>query len=184
MKFIHVILGCALFATPALADTGTTGTKTKLTADDQAMIAHEHAVNQMEITLGQMAERQSTTQAVKDYAKELVSDHQKADGDLTAFAKKHDAVIGKDVAKTAADKQAQANDQKEMASLKTLKGNTFDKQFLDMMVTGHEHEIAKLDTFIGETNDSDLKNVLSDIKPVMQKHEDAARALQTATPRS
>ena len=181
MKIIHVILCSALFAVPALADTGS---KTKLSTDEQATIAHEHAVNQMEIMLGQMAQKQSTTQAVKDFGKDLVSDHQKADSDLTAFAKKHDAVIGKDVAKTAGDKQDQADMQKTVSALKTMKGSAFDKQFLDMMVTGHEHELTKLDTFITQTTDGDLKTLLSDVKPVMQKHEDSAKTLQTATPRS
>lgn len=183
MKIIHVLCGLALAATPALADSSSSS-KAKPSADDQMIINHEHAVNQMEISLGQLAESKSTNKAIQGFGKDLVTDHKKADTDLSAYAKSHNAVVGKDTPASDGDKQAAADMAKDVTALKMMKGDAFDKRFLEMMVTGHEHEISKVDTFMGQASDADLKTMLTNIKPVMQKHDDTAKSLQAQTPRS
>src|SRR5258705_8921407 len=67
---------------------GDTGKTAKLSDAEIRTIAHLHHVNQMEITLGKEAEKSGTAR-IRDYARTLVSDHQSADKDLTAFAKAH-----------------------------------------------------------------------------------------------
>jgi putative membrane protein len=185
MRFIHVTCFAAfLLAGPAFADTKSAvdKDKAKLTDDEKAMIDHEHAVNQVEIQMGKMAQTKSTTAAVKDFGKQLVKDHLKADDDLTSFAKKRSYTIGKDKPKTDADKAAMKDDENEMAKIATLKGADFDREFTSMMVVAHERELAKLDTFLAIVNDADLKGDLESVKPVMQQHADKAKELQKNAP--
>jgi putative membrane protein len=182
MKAFHTIALALLMASPALADTHQSNTK--LSSDDVAILAHEHAVDQFEMTVGKLAQKISPTKDIQDMGKELISDHKKADADLTKFAKEHDAVIGKDVPMTDADRQAAAADAAAAVKLETLKGAAFDKLFLDMMVSGHEREIGKLDAFTNQATDADLKVMLTGIRPIMQTHLDKARSIEQATPRT
>ena len=150
----------------------------KLSDADIKIISHLHHVNQMEINLGQVAEKSGSAH-VKDYAKTLVSDHQSADKDLTAFAKQHKLMtIPADKPMTDADRQDDKDMTTAMAHLKTLKGAEFDKQYLSMMVSGHDKELTKIDVAISGATDSDLKSMLQSVKPVLQRHADQARDLQ------
>jgi putative membrane protein len=107
-----------------------------------------------------------------------VTDHQSADKDLMALAKLHRATIPADKAETDADKQDHKDMTTAMAHLKTLKGAEFDKEFLNMMVSGHDKELAKIDVSIGAATNPDLQTMLKSIKPVLQRHSDQAHDLQ------
>jgi putative membrane protein len=149
----------------------------KLSDGDIKTIAHLHHVNQMEITLAKDAQRQGTAK-VKDYASTLISDHQAADKDLTAFAKAHQlTTIPADKPMTDAERQDDKDMAQQMARLKTLKGADFDKAYLNMMVSGHDKELTKIDVEISAATDPDFKNLLQGVKPVLQRHADQARDL-------
>lgn len=149
----------------------------KLSDADIKTVSHLHHVNQMEITLAREAQRQGTAR-VKDYASTLLTDHESADKDLTAFAKAHHlTTIPADKPMTDADRQGDKDMTTAMAHLKALKGADFDKAYLDMMVTGHDKELTRIDVAISSASDPDLKSLLQNVKPVLQRHADQARDL-------
>jgi putative membrane protein len=159
-------------------------TKEKMAADDLQAMAMIHHVNQMEIDMGKQAQLKGSTQGVKDYGKMLVKDHQSADKDLLALAKKNGATIPMFKPTDEAD-QKDEKDTKEMAAhIKTLKGADFDKEFLNMMVQGHEKVLAKVDTLSSSVANTDLQTMLKDLKPALQKHADQARDLQKSQPQA
>jgi predicted outer membrane protein len=47
-----------------------------------------------------------------------------------------------------------------------------------MMVTGHEKVLAKIDSSMGSIENADLKSMIENVKPTIQKHADQARDLQ------
>lgn len=150
----------------------------KLSNDEVAIVAHLHAVNRMEIDLAHQAKVRAT-QAVKRYADTLLDDHSSADKDLLAMAKKKGlAKIPADTPKTEAEKQEHKDMMQSMAALKKLKGADFDREYLRMMVDGHEKELAKSDVLAATANDSDLKTTIEARKTVLQRHIDAAKELQ------
>jgi putative membrane protein len=150
----------------------------KLSDGDTKIIAHLHHVNQMEIDLGKVAQKTGTA-SVKNYGSNLVTDHQMSDKDLAAFAKSHKlATIPADKPDSDADKQEAKDMTSQVAHLKTLKGADFDREFLNMMVGGHDKELAKIDVSIGAATDPDLQSMLKSTKPVLQRHADQARDLQ------
>jgi len=150
----------------------------KVADGDVKIMAHLHHVNQMEIDMGKLAQK-SGTQAIKGYAETLVNDHTSNDKELMSFAKAHKlATIPADKPETDADRQDVKNMTTETAHLKTLKGAEFDKAFLNMMVAGHDKELAKIDTSIGAAADPDLQTMLKSTKPVLQRHSDQAHDLQ------
>ena len=162
-----------------------TSTKPEKLGDAELQVmGHYHHVNQIEIDLGKLAEKRGSTQAVKDYGKTLVTDHQQNDKDLMAFAKKHGQKIPAEKPITDDDKKA-AKDAKAMTDrLHTLKGAEFDREYLQMMVNDHEKELATIDTNVGMVTDSDLAQMVRDVKPVLQRHADAARDLMKNEPQA
>jgi putative membrane protein len=171
--------------TPTPTDkTQTTAGKEKLAESDLQTMAMVHHVNQMEIDMGKVAQTRGSTQGVKDYGKMLVKDHQAADKDLMALAKKNHATIPAFKPTDEADKKEMQDEKQMAAHVKTLKGAEFDKEFLTMMVEGHEKVLAKLDTAMGTVQNPDLQTYLKDLKPALQKHADQARDLQKGQPQA
>jgi putative membrane protein len=166
------------------ADKAQASSKEKMADSDLQAMAMVHHVNQMEIDLGKVAQRKGSTQAVKDYGKMLVKDHQSADKDLMSLAKKNNAKIPMYKPTDEADQKEMKDDKQMAAHVKTLKGEAFDKAFLDMMVQGHEKVIAKLDTMSGSAQNPELQTYLKDLKPALQKHADQARDLQKGEPQA
>ncbi|MEJ7601283.1 MAG: DUF4142 domain-containing protein [Kofleriaceae bacterium] len=151
----------------------------KLTDAELQAVGHVHHINQMEIEMGTSAKKVATAK-VKKYGAMLVTDHTKSDKDLTALAKKKGVAKLPDapVPATDAEKKEHEDTMAKMATLKTLKGAEFDKMYLQMMVEGHDKELAKNDTLLASATDADVKALLGKRKTTLQKHADGARALQ------
>jgi putative membrane protein len=157
-----------------------TGDKTagKLTADEVKIVAHLHHVNVMEIDMGKQAKVKGTA-AVKRYGEMLIKDHSTADKELTALAKKKGvAKIPADTPATETEKAEMKQQMADMAALKKMKGADFDREYLRLMVEGHEKELAKSDVFISTAQDADLKTMIEARKTSLQRHADAAKELQ------
>ena len=151
----------------------------KLSDAELDILAHVHQVNLMEINAGTLARTHSTTPAIKTYGQMLVSDHSKNDRDIQAIARKHhDTIPVEQKAMSAADRQQMNDDEVAMEGLRKLHGADFDREFLQMMVKGHEAELAKLAPELDASMSPDMKNLLEDMRPVLQKHVDMARDLE------
>jgi putative membrane protein len=155
-----------------------TAKKEKLTPTELQVVAHYHDLNQMEIELGKVAMKQSSTPAVKSYGEMLVKQHGDADKQLVGFAKKTGQTVPKEKPVTDADKMDKAEQQKSAAAVKKLKGADFDREYLRLMVEGHDKELAKIDTKMGEVQNAELADMLRATKPMLQAHADQARELQ------
>jgi putative membrane protein len=178
MKAIIRVMLLALFFTPLSSWADDAAKPQKLTTAELQVMAHYHAVNMLEVQLGTLAKQRVPSQAVKSYAAMLVKDHRDADGKLKTLAKQTKQLIPAEKPATDADKQEQADTKKAVANLKKLKGADFEREYLRMMVDGHDKELAKIDTKIGEVQKSELADMLRGIKPTLQAHADQARELQ------
>lgn len=187
MKLKHLALLVAL-AVPANAVADNAAKKETPAAKDKAAlkltdaeiqaIAHVHHVNMMEVDMGKTAKLKATAK-VKKYGAMLVTDHGKSDKEIAALAKKKGiAKIPEPAMATDAEKKEHDDQMAKMATLKTLKGAEFDKMYLQMMVEGHDKELAGNDTLLANTTDADVKAMLDKRKLSLQKHADGARALQ------
>jgi putative membrane protein len=199
MKMLTRALVMAVLTMPFAATADDTATKTtepakpatdkpatekaaKLKPQELQVMAHYHAVNQLEIDLGNAAQKKATRSEVKDYGKMLVKEHGEADKGLVALAKKTGQMIPK-------EKPADDNEKKEMADtkadatkLKTLKGADFEREYLRMMVQGHQKELDKLDANIAKAENAELVQSLKDKRAVLEHHRDEAKKLQESQP--
>lgn len=124
-----------------------------------------HRSDQHEIEMGKEAEKNGNTKAVKDYGKMLVKDHSDADKKVTALAKKEkiDLTANTPPMKT------------EMATIPP--GPEFDKKFAQAMLDDHKKDVAETTQARDSTDDAKLKKLLTDVVPVLEKHEQTAQKI-------
>src|SRR5437868_119679 len=95
-----------------------------------------HGTNQMEIHMGQLAQDKGATDDVRNYGKELLSDHGDSDKKVQEAASKLGIAL----------KPAQQGvmDKMKMKSLESKTGNEFDRSFAKEMIDDHKKDISKL----------------------------------------
>ncbi len=121
-----------------------------------------------EIQLGQLAQQKATNDDVKDYAKMLVDDHQKANDELLDVVDKAGIAVSPN---TSAVEQARQQ-------LSGLSGAAFDKAFVDMMVRDHQDAINLVSQKVNGTGNGDVQKWATDTLPTLREHLQRAQELQ------
>jgi putative membrane protein len=119
-----------------------------------------------EIQAGQIAQKDGKSKAVKDYGKMLVRDHTAADDKVAALAQQENVDL------VAATPALGPNDMGTMAT-----GPDFDRQFAQEMLDDHRKAIAALSAARDKTTDPQLRRLLSDLIPTLEKHAAAAEKI-------
>jgi len=123
----------------------------------------------MEVALGEVAQKNSTNQDIKDFGKMMVDDHSAANSELTALLNKKGVTID----------GSYTNDQNDhLKKLTDEKGKDFDKDYVDMMVKDHKEDIELFKKASENANDPELKNFASKTLPTLQKHLDAIQKIK------
>jgi len=164
MKIVTATL-CSCLLSAMCAPGQTTGAAA---TSDQDFITLAAQTDMAEAHLGQLAADNASSQAVKDYAQMLVTDHTKDYDQVSALARK----AGLNVP-TALD----PNHIKKIAPFEKLKGRAFDRRFAHEMVTGHETAIAAYDKASQDGQNPDLKAYAKQTLPVLEKHKNEAEQL-------
>jgi len=128
-----------------------------------------HEADQKEIQAGRIAQKNGTSKAVKDYGKMLVKDHTAADDQIAAVAQKENVDL------VAATPAPGPNDMGTMAS-----GPDFDKKFAQEMLDDHRKAIAALTAARDSSADPQLRKLLTDMLPTLEKHAAAAQKIVDA----
>ena len=141
-----------------------------------AQIAHiVVTANQVDIDAGQLAEKQGSTQAVRDFGKQMVTDHSAVNKQATELAGK--LKVKPEQNKTSADLRKGGDE--NVAKLKKLKGREFDKAYIDNEVTYHQAVLDAVDkTLIPSAQNAELKALIEKVRPAFVAHLDHARKLQ------
>jgi len=156
------------------------------TVGDPTYTAYKlHRTNQMEIKVGKLEQQKGESPRVKQYAAQLVRDHQAADRQVMAFAKKHkiemNGPTGGEARNTDNTAGGESADEMamdaEMKRLESLNGAELDRAYLTSMVTGHDKAIDFVRSARGATHDTDLASLLDQQLPSLKKHSDMAATL-------
>lgn len=142
--------------------------------DDPTIVAIFDAANTFDIETGQLALKQSHTQAVRDLATQFMHDH-------TAVRQQ-----GRDLAKKLGVKPtppaalALADDHKKaVADLKTKSGAEFDKAYIDHEVAYHQAVLDAINqTLLPAIQNAELKAFVEKVGPAFLGHLEAAKQLQ------
>jgi putative membrane protein len=155
------------------ADAMPLGSSDGALADDE-VLARVHAVNKMEIDLGQIAADHGQSADVKRYGQMLVKDHSAGDKELTALAEKQKIVLREPQPVNAADRDYMARDKADAEHLKTLSGAEFDKTFAQAMLQGHADMIALLGDAKAGTKNQAIKAFYGKTLGALNHHFDMA----------
>jgi putative membrane protein len=155
----RMVLGMSLSAMMLLAGRASAA-DAPATAD---VLAKLHESNQKEIAMGKMAEKNGTSKDVIKYGKMLVKDHSAADKKVVALAKKEKLTLP-------TPPEAKHDDM-------GAKGPAFDSKFAKDMVDDHKKDVAEATTARDNTTDEQLKKLLTELVPTLQKHQDAAQKI-------
>ena len=119
----------------------------------------------MEVQLGEMAGRNASSQAVKDFGAMMVRDHSKANEELKTLAAAKNitlpAALGKE-------------EQEHVSKMSAQKGSEFDKHYIDMMVDDHKEDIDHFEK-AAKSKDADLSAFASKTLPVLNAAEIAGK---------
>jgi len=122
----------------------------------------------MEVELGNIAQKNSSTQQIKDFGKMMVDDHSKANQQLKDLASVKNINLPTLVT---------SDQQQDIDKLSKKTGADFDKAYVSMMIDDHKKDIKEFKDAEGKAKDADIKNFISNTLPVLQKHLDAIQAI-------
>ncbi len=135
----------------------------------QDLVKKLHAVNELEMRIGQTAVRKARDPRVRRYGRLLWRDHRTADAEVLALAKKLEL-----------DPSKHTHDPADQAMLDTLESSTgadFDREFLSAMQAGHQKAIALLES-ARESQSPALRDLVGRLLPILRQHEQISLNLQ------
>lgn len=113
--------------------------------DEKALLEQLHYVNQQEIKLGQLAEKNAMSPEVKSFASMMVKDHTAMDQKLMDYAKTQGVkVADKPKAANDMEKKMMAQDKATLEELQVLKGAAFDSGYMAGQVGNHDATLGKV----------------------------------------
>lgn len=137
--------------------------------DDAKFLVNAAEINLEEIQLGQLAQTRGTTSHVKDLGKMMETEHGKALADLQTLAAKKQITIPTTLTESGMDANKKLID---------TKGSDFDKEYADMMVSGHKDAISKFEKASTDAQDIDIRNWAAAMLPALRLHLDHSLSCQ------
>ncbi|MBO9576392.1 MAG: DUF4142 domain-containing protein [Sphingobium sp.] len=123
-----------------------------------------------EIAAAEIAEKNATLAGVKDFAKMMVTAHKESTAKIKKAAAAAMPAITPDATLT--------DDQKsELDKLRGLKGEDFDKAYIDNQTEAHEDALSLMKKYAADGGVESLKTAAGEIAPIVQEHLDKAKAL-------
>lgn len=113
-------------------------------ADEKAFLDRMHHINQTEIKLGQLAQKNGQSQDVKSYGEMMVKDHTSMDQQLATYAKTQGHTLATPRPLNDVERKAMAAEKATMEKLQSLTGAAFDACFLAHMVGDHDMALGKV----------------------------------------
>lgn len=170
MKRILLAVCClALCSLPVLAQRKAAA---KSAMTDQQFVDFAAQTDMVEANLGQLAQTNASSQAVKDYAQTLVTDHTDDFNHLYDVAQQANL--------TRPDAIDAAHNKSMIAPFQKLKGAAFDRRYIHDMIAGHTAAIATYKKEATGAQSQALQSYAQQTLPVLQKHLDGAKALAKA----
>ena len=138
------------------------GTKSEKTSQEDADFVREAALGgMMEVQLGKTAQDRAVKPQVKEFGRHMQTDHSKANDELKKIAAKKGIKLP-----TALEGKPKATFDK----LAKLKGDEFDREYINAMVDDHKQDIEKFQQESDKGKDPDLKKFAQDQLPTLKKH--------------
>ena len=139
-----------------------------VTSDDAKFATTAAEAGMAEVELGKLAQKNSTSEKIKNFGAMMVTDHGKVNNELMGIAKTKNITL---------PTTCSADDMKKMDDLAKKIGTDFDKAYVDEMIAGHKKALDLMQTEAKNGEDADLKAFAAKTAPAVQGHLDAINAI-------
>lgn len=126
-------------------------------------------ISMAEVQLANLAIQKASSQAVKDFAQQMLEDHSTANDQLKDLATGENITIPSAVSSDAQD---------NIDKLNKLSGTEFDKEYMDQMVKDHEKSVSDFEEASQNVSDPELKAWVDQTLPKLRNHLDMAQSIQ------
>lgn len=123
----------------------------------------------LEVELGKLAEKNASSQVVKDFSKHIIEDHSQANEELKAIA------LSKSISLPDALSEKY---QEKVDKLSKKSGTEFDKDYIDLMVSDHKDDIKAFEKEAEKGNDPEIKAFAASKLPALKQHLKMAEEAQ------
>ncbi|HEY9855702.1 MAG TPA: DUF4142 domain-containing protein [Stenomitos sp.] len=174
---VSLVAGCAV---PPVSTSGGGGPGMPQAADvqqpvamavnstDQQFVSNLGPGNSSEIALSQLALQHASSQAVRQFAQRMVTDHTQAGQQLQQAASQAGMTVPQDI---------KPEDQAASQQLSNLSGMAFDRAYMAKMVADHEKTVTLFETEIRQGQNTAIKGFAQQALPTIQDHLRQAREI-------
>ena len=149
-------------ANTANADTAKKDSSMTAVDKDDAKFAVAAANGGMaEVELGQLAQQKAANSEVKNFGAMMVTDHTKANNEMTALAKSKGIILPAAI---------DTDEQKVKDDLSSKSGADFDKAYVSNMIDDHKKDIKEFEDASKNCKDADLKAFAAKTLPTLKMH--------------
>ena len=128
---------------------------------DSAFVTKALEGGNAEVELGTLAEQRASNDKVKQFGRQMVTDHTKAEDELKGLASSK----GMNVPSSMDTKSETAK-----TRLSRLSGAAFDRAYMEDMVSDHEHDVTAFRKEAEHGTDPDIKAFASKTLPILEEH--------------
>lgn len=139
---------------------------TKLGKGDSDFIEKAAARGMAELRVARLAVERSTDPRIRSFAQQLVSDHEKANAELSTLAGQKGVSL------------PQENNDRGFKNLSDKTGAEFDQKFVDHISKEHGDEIELFDKASRKSDDADVAAFASKRLPALQEHRRVAKDME------
>lgn len=144
------------------------------TWSDANIVALLDEANMADSSAGAIAVTKGTSSAVRAFARDMMRDHHQLRAQGQALAKKLNITPA-----APSDDPVQPMAQNETNTLNsTAKGKDFDKAYIDAEVEAHKAVLDLATKAAGQTQNTELKNLIQKAAPLIKAHLDKAESIQ------
>lgn len=139
------------------------------TADD-TFAMHAASGGMAEVKLGQLAQKNGSSEAVKNFGKRMVDDHSQANDKLKEVASKNNITLPTSL---------NSSDQATYNRLSKLSGSAFDKAYMKDMVMDHEKDVSEFKREANAGKNPQVKDFASQTLPTLEDHLKEAKSVNS-----
>ncbi|HEY0971967.1 MAG TPA: DUF4142 domain-containing protein [Gemmatimonadales bacterium] len=162
----------------AMTDTGVApgaaGAAVGAMSDEQIM-SRIGSANGIEIASSEIARDKATNADVKQFARDMVDEHQRLQGQADSLATQ----LNITPAPPAPDSLVDALEEARNRLTGQAAGAEFDRMYMDMQVQAHQNTLDLLNQASNATQNAELRTLIQNTIPVVQQHLDRARQISS-----
>jgi len=143
----------------------------KLSKGEEHFLKEAAVDNMCEIKMSEVAQSQATDPQVKQFAQQMIQDHQQAGDQLKQLAESKGVKVPNDLPKMK---------QEGVDALKELQGKDFDQAYISAMKADHLKDVSKFSDKAQLAKDQDVKSFAAQLTPKLQQHTQHVMTLAQA----